>query len=75
MITFVDPGKTRRKRDPGRCFRKAGFHVVTRKPDCEACVGRPMFNKSGQITLHIAPDAMPAALQPLGAQSSLAGLS
>lgn len=25
MITFVDASKTRRKRDPGRCFRKAGF--------------------------------------------------
>ena len=25
MITFVDPRKTRHKRDPGRCFRKAGF--------------------------------------------------
>lgn len=25
MITFVDTSKTRRKRDPGRCYRKAGF--------------------------------------------------
>jgi DNA modification methylase len=24
-VTFVDPGKLRRKRDPGRCFRRAGF--------------------------------------------------
>lgn len=28
LITFVDPSKTRRKRDPGRCYRKAGFRVV-----------------------------------------------
>jgi hypothetical protein len=28
MITFVDPEKTRHKRDPGRCYRKAGFQVV-----------------------------------------------
>lgn len=26
MITFVDTTKTRHKRDPGRCYRKAGFH-------------------------------------------------
>jgi hypothetical protein len=25
FITFVDAGRTRRKRDPGRCYRKAGF--------------------------------------------------
>jgi hypothetical protein len=28
FITFVDPGKTRRKRDPGRCFRRAGWHPI-----------------------------------------------
>lgn len=28
MVTFVDPGKVRRKRDPGRCYRRAGFHPV-----------------------------------------------
>lgn len=28
MITFVDAGKIRRKRDPGRCYRKAGFSHV-----------------------------------------------
>ena len=25
MITFINAGKVRRKRDPGRCFRRAGF--------------------------------------------------
>ena len=25
LYTYVDPKKTRRKRDPGRCFRKAGW--------------------------------------------------
>jgi hypothetical protein len=25
MVTFVDPARVRRKRDPGRCFRRAGF--------------------------------------------------
>jgi hypothetical protein len=28
LITFVDADKTRRKRDPGRCYRRAGFHHV-----------------------------------------------
>jgi hypothetical protein len=25
LYTYVDPGKTRRKRDPGRCFLRAGW--------------------------------------------------
>lgn len=28
MITFVDASKVKRKRDPGRCYRKAGFKHV-----------------------------------------------
>jgi len=28
MITFVNPGKVRKKRDPGRCFLRAGFQRV-----------------------------------------------
>lgn len=28
LQTEVDPKKTRRKRDPGRCFRRAGWRVV-----------------------------------------------
>ncbi len=28
MITFVDANKVRPKRDPGRCFRRAGFEPV-----------------------------------------------
>jgi len=27
-LTFVDATKVRHKRDPGRCFRRAGFRVV-----------------------------------------------
>lgn len=27
-VSFVDPTKTKRKRDPGRCFRRAGFRHV-----------------------------------------------
>ena len=28
MVSFVDASKVRRKRDPGRCYRKAGFRHV-----------------------------------------------
>lgn len=28
MVSFVDASKTRKKRDPGRCYRKAGFRHV-----------------------------------------------
>ncbi|EEP73523.1 hypothetical protein MCAG_03850 [Micromonospora sp. ATCC 39149] len=28
IVTFVDPTKTRRKRDPGRCYRRAGWIPV-----------------------------------------------
>src|SRR5262249_54724419 len=28
MVTFVDPSRVRRKRDPGRCFRRAGWRVL-----------------------------------------------
>lgn len=28
MITFVDPSKVRTKRDPGRCFLRAGFRRI-----------------------------------------------
>lgn len=52
MITFVDAGKIRRKRDPGRCYRKAGFEEVG-------------VTKSGLIALRLSPDRMPAPLAAL----------
>jgi len=55
MITFVDAGKTRKKRDPGRCFRKAGF-----KP-CG-------MTKGGLVALQLLPASMPEPVRPrLGA--------
>jgi hypothetical protein len=47
MVTFVDPRKTRRKRDPGRCFRRAGFQPVG-------------WTKSGCLALQLLPADMPA---------------
>lgn len=34
MVTFVDPTQVRRKRDPGRCYLRAGFVRASR---CGAC--------------------------------------
>jgi hypothetical protein len=55
MVTFVDPTKTRRKRDPGRCFRRAGFLPVG-------------HTKGGLVALRIAPEDMPEGHPPNGAQ-------
>ncbi len=58
FVTFVDPTKTRRKRDPGRCYRKAGWKV------CGA-------TKKGLIALRQLPEEMPPAEAPPGAQMNL----
>lgn len=47
MVTFVDEEKTRRKRDPGRCYRKAGFVEVGRT------------KVAGLVALQLLPDVMP----------------
>lgn len=49
MVTFVDASKTRHKRDPGRCYRKAGFR----------CVGE---TKGGLVALQLPLEEMPAPL-------------
>lgn len=42
MVTFVDPGKVRPKRDPGRCYLRAGFtHVGWTKGGLKAFQLRP----------------------------------
>jgi len=51
MITFVDPTKVRRKRDFGRCYRRAGFEEVG-------------ATKGGLIALQILPHALPQPLAP-----------
>lgn len=48
LVTFVDPKKTRKKRDPGRCFIRAGFRRVG-------------YTKGGLVALQILPDEMPDA--------------
>ena len=58
MITFVDRSKTRHKRDPGRCFRKAGFQHVGE-------------TKGGLIALQLLPQDMPEPCSAIGTQGDL----
>lgn len=48
MVTFVDESKTRRKKDPGYCYLKAGFSPAGR-------------TKAGLVALYMAPWEMPSA--------------
>jgi hypothetical protein len=53
MVTMIDLSKTRRKRDPGRCYRKAGFVPAG-------------YTKGGLLVLQLLPDAMPAPDPAIG---------
>lgn len=46
MVTFVNADKVRRKRDPGRCYMRAGFRNVG-------------HTKGGLIVLQMLPADMP----------------
>jgi hypothetical protein len=48
LYTYIDPSKVKHKRDPGRCFRKAGFRYVYIK------VGKQLHRKrtkSGKLIM------------------------
>ena len=51
MITFVDIKKTRKKRDPGRCYLRAGFKTGG-------------MTKGGLIALQLLPEDMPKPERP-----------
>lgn len=55
MVTFVNKDKVRHKRDPGRCFIKAGF-------------SRCGMTKGGLVALQLLPDDMPAPEPAYGQQ-------
>ena len=59
MVSFVDRDKTRRKRDPGRCYRRAGWRVCGE-------------TKGGLVALQIQPEDMPRAELALGSQECFA---
>lgn len=52
MITFVDTTKTRKKRDPGRCYLRAGFRPAG-------------HTKGGLVALQLLPADMPRAARSL----------
>lgn len=58
MITFVDADKTKHKRDPGRCYRRAGFKHVG-------------FTKGGLWAFQMLPHEMPEASAPIGWEPQL----
>lgn len=58
MVTFVDERHVRRKRDPGRCYLRAGF--------------RPAGHTAGGlVALLLDPADMPDPMPPAGAQLGL----
>jgi hypothetical protein len=71
MVTFVDPKKVRRKRDIGRCFRRAGFRPArcpvhdTKVSDCCACHHE---TKGGLFALLLSPEDMPPPAAAPGQQ-------
>jgi hypothetical protein len=58
FTTFVDPDKTRRKRDPGRCYRKAGWEEWGE-------------TDAGLVVLGLSPDRFPQAKEPADWQRPL----
>lgn len=58
MVTMIDRAKVRRKRDPGRCYRRAGFLPVGE-------------TAGGLLVLQLRPEDMPPAEVPNGAQLAL----
>ena len=58
VVTFVDASKVRRKRDPGRCYVRAGFKHVG-------------MTKGGLLAFQLLPAEMPLAARPFTLQNSI----
>lgn len=58
MVTFVNAGKVRHKRDPGRCYLRAGWRLVGK-------------TQGGLVALQLLPSEMPAPAPANGAQLEL----
>jgi hypothetical protein len=58
MVSFVDPSKVEHKRQPGRCYLKAGFRLVGR-------------TKGGLLAFQMLPDEMPEPLEPQPKEGAL----
>lgn len=59
MVSFVDPDEVKHKRDPGRCFLRAGF-----EPDGTTA--------SGLLAFRMRPERMPEPDPPIGFQTRAA---
>ncbi len=62
MVTFIDPEKVRHKRDPGRCFLRAGFRKVG------------VTRRRKLIVLQMLPSSMPEPCAVPRDQLSFAGM-
>lgn len=49
LYTYVDPGAVRHKRDPGRCFKKAGWKLVRDEQ------GKPLITTQGLLIFEKLP--------------------
>lgn len=58
FVTFVDAGKVRRKRDPGRCFLRAGWTRVGE-------------TRGGLVILRLSPCPQPVAVPAAGSPMTL----
>lgn len=63
LITFVDPNKVRHKRDPGRCYLRAGF--------VEIGATKGGHGRSPLIVFGLRPENYPPPIAPLRGQLSL----
>lgn len=59
MVTMVDPDAVRHKRDPGRCYKHAGFRLVGRT------------RERGHLVFQMLPHEMPEPELAFGAQHEL----
>ena len=55
LVTFIDAEKTRRKRDPGRCYIRAGGEYDGK-------------TQGGLIAIRFSPEHIPSARAPIAAQ-------
>lgn len=74
IITMVDPTQVRHKRDPGRCYLKAGFKYLSCAVcdgsqslagfRCHRCTDGRAVTKGGKLVLGMSPEDMPSPAAP-----------
>jgi len=71
FVTFVDTDKTRRKRDPGRCYLRAGWNYEYEKD--EDGNRKRKTTKGGLVVLRLMPEEMSAPAPAIGSSLPLFG--